>query len=87
MGRWVEVDAARDIPHAYLLKGILEEAGIEVAVGNENLQIGLGELPLGLPTAPRILVDESQAARAARILKELEESAGRERGFVSFGRG
>ena len=74
MGGLVQVYVARDIPHAYLLKGALEASGIEAEIGNEELQTGLGELP-AFSTAPIILVDESNAVRAAEILKELEESA------------
>ncbi len=72
MGRLVQVYMARNIPHAYLLKGALEASGIDAEVGNEELQTGLGPSFL---TAPIILVDESNAARAAQILKELAESA------------
>ena len=74
MGRLVQIYVARDLPHAYLLKGALENSGIDAEVGNEELQMAIGELPQ-FPTAPIILVDESNAARAAQILKELEESA------------
>ena len=72
MGRLVQVYMARNIPHAYLLKGALEASGIDAEVGNEELQMGLGP---AFATAPIILVDESNAARAAEILKELYESA------------
>ncbi len=74
MGRLVQVYVARDIPHAYLLKGALEASGIDAEVGNEELQTGLGELP-AFSTAPIILVDESNAIRAAQFLMELDASA------------
>ncbi len=76
MGRLVQIYVARDTPHAYLLKGALEDSGIDAEVGNEELQMGLGELP-AFSTAPVILVDESNAARATQVLKKLEESARR----------
>ncbi len=76
MGRLVQIYVARDLPHAYLLKGALEDSGIDAEVGNEELQMGLGELP-AFSTAPVILVDESNAARATQVLKKLEESARR----------
>jgi hypothetical protein len=73
----VEVTVARDIPHAYMIKGLLEEAGIQVHVGNENLQTAVGLVPPGYSTAPRIIVLESQAKQALQILKDLEDSKGR----------
>ena len=79
VGRLVQIHVARDIPHAYLLKGALEESGIDAKVGNEELQMGIGELP-AFSTAPIILVDESNAVEAAQILQDLEESQRRPRG-------
>ena len=72
----VEIYPARDLVHAYMLKAVLEEAGIPVQVGNEALQSSIGELPPGLETAPRILVLESDAERAILILKEIEDKQG-----------
>ncbi|HIN81099.1 MAG TPA: DUF2007 domain-containing protein [Planctomycetes bacterium] len=74
--RFIEVSSALDIPHAYLLKSVLEEEGIEVRIGNEFLQAGLGELPAGFATSPRILVYESDAPRARKILAEAEKVDG-----------
>ena len=77
MDKLVEVYAARDLQHAYLLKAALEDAGIEARIGNENLQGGVGELPAGLATAPRIVVFRSDAQRATEVLKKLEDAAKR----------
>jgi nitrogen fixation protein len=74
MGKPVEIYAARDLLHAYMLKAALEEEGIHVEIDNEHLQTAAGELPLGWSTAPRILVDESDAPRAVEILEALEAS-------------
>lgn len=68
VGDWVEVAIARDIIHAYLLKGLLEEEGLTVRVGNEHLQGALGDLPLDLATRPKILVRSSWAERAREVL-------------------
>jgi tRNA pseudouridine65 synthase len=67
-----EVYAARDVTHAYLLKHKLEDAGIEVMIMNESLQGALGEIPMGLATSPRILVDEEDAEKAVALLREVD---------------
>ncbi|MHC4957921.1 MAG: putative signal transducing protein [Planctomycetota bacterium] len=72
MANLIEVYAARDVTHAYLLKHRLEDAGIEVMVANESLQGAIGEIPAGLATSPRILVDEADVERAVALLKELD---------------
>ena len=74
MGDLVQVYVARDIPHAYLVKGALEEAGIASMVGNESLQSALGDLP-AFVTAPTLLVDEADAPRALELLKEIDDAA------------
>ena len=73
MPKLVEVYSAKDIPHAHLLKAALAAEGIAAEIGNENLQIVIGEIPAGWPTAPRILVEESQAEQARAFLLELEK--------------
>jgi len=67
----VEVYRARNGPQAHLIKAVLEEAGIETHVGGETLAGVLWHL--GWSTAPRILVLESDAARAHEILHEIEK--------------
>ena len=74
MAELVQIYVARDIPHAYLLKGALEEAGISVKVGNENLQGALGDLPQ-FATAPTLLVSEADAPRALELLNEIDAAA------------
>ena len=68
----IEVYCAKDGPQAHLLKAALEDAGISARVEGDQLQSALGELPLGWPTAPRILVLESDAEKARKILEQLE---------------
>ena len=69
MGRLVRIYVARDTPH-----GALEDSGIDAEVGNEELQMGLGELP-AFSTAPVILVDESNAHDAILVRDEGREGA------------
>lgn len=73
-GPFVEVDAAANLPDAYLAKAALEAAGIPVRVENEFLQGALGELPPSLPTYPRILVPETLAGEACRLLEQARQA-------------
>lgn len=75
MKRLVEVYVARNLPDAYVVKGGLEDAGLEVTVMNEPLQSAAGELGLGWATAPRLLVDASVAERAAEVIRSLRTSS------------
>jgi len=59
---------------AHLLKNALMEQGIFAYVTNEQLQLGAGEL-MGLPTAPRVVVDEADADDARQIALEFERNA------------
>jgi hypothetical protein len=64
---------ANDLPQAYLLKHLLEEAGIPVTIFNENAQGGVGELPF-THTYPEIWVTrDSDRHRARELLLELEK--------------
>ena len=72
MADWVEVFTASNLPHAYVIKNALAAHGIEASVGNEHLQGALGDLPPGLMTAPRILVEASHAEKARAIIEEAE---------------
>jgi hypothetical protein len=72
--RLVEAYRAKDSTQAYMLKSALEGAGIRAVIEGDLLQGALGEIPVGWPTAPRIMVDESDAARACKILEQFERS-------------
>jgi len=69
----VEVYWAADAPQAHLVKTVLEKAGIDVRVVGEMLQAGLGELPMGPATSPRIWVPRKDEARARAVIAELEK--------------
>jgi hypothetical protein len=58
---------------AHLLKNALEERGIFSYLTNEQLQFALGDLPIGLPTAVRVVVQEHDAQEARRIALDFEE--------------
>lgn len=74
MGNLVQVYIARDLVHAYLVKGRLEEAGITVHVENESLQGVIGEVP-AFVTAPRLVVEEADAQRALALIEEIDKEA------------
>jgi hypothetical protein len=61
---------------AHMLKNALEQRGIFAYVSNEALQIAGGDLPMGLPTAPRVIVDEYDAEEARRIALEFDRASG-----------
>lgn len=68
--RLVEIYRARGLPDAHVLRLRLEDLGIPVLIENELLQGVVGELPLGWPTAPRVLVPEDQAEAARAVIEE-----------------
>ena len=71
--RLVEVYRAKDSVQAHLLRSGLEEMGIRAIVEGDLLQGALGEIPMGWSTAPRIMVDEPDAAKARESLERLEQ--------------
>jgi hypothetical protein len=70
--RFVEVYRARTSAQAHVVRNMLEEAGIAATIDNDLLQGVSGEVVMGWPTAPRILVEESQAARARSLIERQE---------------
>lgn len=68
--RLVEIYRARGLPDAHVLRLRLEDLDIPVLIENELLQGVVGELPLGWPTAPRVLVPEDQAEAARAAIEE-----------------
>jgi hypothetical protein len=71
MDEYVEVYTASDITSAYLMKAILENAGIPVQITNENLQ-GVYCLD-GM--VPSVLVAATHVERAKQIIKEIQQSS------------
>lgn len=69
----VEVYRAMHPPQAHMVANFLRDAGIPATVHGENLQGGLGELPFGWSTAPKVMVMSNNAA-AARALIEAAEA-------------
>ena len=71
-----EIYVAATTAQAYLLKNVLERQGITAFIANEALQIADGKLPMGSPTAPRVLVAESDAEAAREIAASFDRSDG-----------
>jgi Putative prokaryotic signal transducing protein len=71
--RLVEVYRAKDSVQAHLLRSALEEMGIRAVVEGDLLQGALGEIPMGWSTAPRIMVEEADAAKARESLDRFEQ--------------
>jgi ribosomal protein L40E len=68
----VEVYRARNSPQALALQQVLQEAGLRATIDNDLLQGVVGSLPMGWPTAPRIMVESKDAPRAREILERSE---------------
>ncbi len=68
----VRIYSAANLPEAYLLLGLLAEAGIRARVLNEYAQGGMGEIPF--PNAcPEIWVErEGDRERALAIVRDYE---------------
>jgi hypothetical protein len=70
-----EIYAAATTAQAHLLKNVLERQGIRAFIANEALQIAEGKLPMGTPTAPRVLVAECDAEEARQIAISFDRSS------------
>lgn len=67
-----KIYSAGNIQDAYLLQGLLNEAGIETRILNEYAQGGVGEIPF-TQTYPEIwLINESDSEKAKEIIKQFD---------------
>ena len=55
---------------AALIRGFLEENGIEAVLVNDGLGLAYGEIPIDPSTMPTVLVPEADAARAEALIEE-----------------
>jgi len=63
---------AANLLEAHMIQDLLEQAGIETHVFNENAQGGVGEIPF-VHTYPEIwLVDEDDLTRARDVIRDYE---------------
>ena len=68
-----EVYAARDEIDATLIQSMLAESGIEARVVGGQILGAVGEVPAGLPSAPRVWVSEENAESAIALIRKMEE--------------
>jgi Putative prokaryotic signal transducing protein len=66
--------SAATVEQAHLLMNILREHGIYSHVSNGALQFAVGDLPFGVPTAPRVVVHEDDSQEARRIALEFDRT-------------
>ena len=68
----VKIYTAKNIQHARLLSDLLHANAINHIVKNLDLQMALGELPLG-DSLPSIWTPEEEAKKAILLIEKLEE--------------
>lgn len=68
-----EVYAARDEIDATLVQTMLAESDIEARVVGGQIMGAIGEVPAGLPSAPRVWVSDENADAAIALIREMEE--------------
>lgn len=68
----MEVYAARDEIDATLVQSMLAESGIEARVVGGQIAGAVGEVPAGLPSAPRVWVSSNNADVARTLIREME---------------
>jgi hypothetical protein len=64
--------SAANPQQAHLIKGLLEQQGIQAWVVNDAMQIAGGELPLGWTAAARVVVSDENAVEARRFAEEFD---------------
>ena len=65
--------AALNLPDAYLLRDLLNHAGVEVHVLNEFAQGGLGDIPFTHAYPEIWIEDERDEARALAVVKDFDD--------------
>ena len=71
-GPIVEIYVAQNEPEAAMLQAMLENNGINARIVGGGLPGLVGEMPAGLPSAPRLWVCEPDADAAKKLLQEYE---------------
>ncbi len=66
--------SAATVELAHMLVNVLREHGIYSYVSNESLQFACGNLPLGVPTAPRVVVHEADSQEARAIALDFDRT-------------
>jgi hypothetical protein len=74
MSDLVEVYRGINGPQAHVVRNFLQNAGIPAVVDGDQLQNVLGELVVGWPTSPRVLVNAENAAWAKSLIAAVESN-------------
>lgn len=69
-----KIYSANNLQDAYLIQGLLAEAGIESRIFNEYAQGGLGEIPFTQAYPEIWLENKSDVANAQNIIKQYEQT-------------
>lgn len=69
----IDVYSAENEQQAHIVRAFLADAGIESVVSGGMLQGAVGELPFGIPTAPKILASAEIADRARELILDWEK--------------
>ena len=72
MVKYKKLYSAANATEAHLIKGLLENASIEVILSGEDLSIGVGELPTDVLQVS-IMVNEFKYADALKIIANYEK--------------
>jgi len=64
--------SAANTQQAHLIKGLLEQQGIQAWVVNDAIQIAGGDLPLGWTAAARVVVSDENAEEARQFAEEFD---------------
>ncbi len=62
-----------NLPEAHILRGVLEQSGIETRVFNQHAQGGVGQLPV-MDAWPELWVEEEDIERAAAVLDAFRQA-------------
>jgi hypothetical protein len=73
----IDVYVAENEQQAHIIRAWLADAGVECTVSGGALQGAVGDIPVGIPTAPRIVAKAASADRAKELIREWEQSSTR----------
>lgn len=74
MSNLVEIYRAANGPQTHVVRNFLQSAGIPAVIDGDLLQGGIGDLPAGWSTAPRVLVAAENAAWAKTLIETAESA-------------
>ena len=73
----IEVYVAENEQQAHIIRAWLADAGVDCTVSGGALQGALGDIPVGIPTAPRLVAKADSADRAKELIRLWEATSTR----------